>query len=70
MTFSPDRRFYLDVHSSHATLPSLSLRGADGALRRDASRRRGSTLLAGLDMQVPELLTIPAADGFRCRPAS
>ena len=62
VTFSPDRRLYLDVHSSHATLPSLSLRDADGALQSALAPPRAD-LLAGLDVQVPELLTVPADDG-------
>jgi len=62
VTFSPDHRFYLDAHSSHATLPSLSLRDADGTLRATPAPPRVE-LLAGLDVQVPELLTVPAEDG-------
>jgi dipeptidyl-peptidase-4 len=61
-SFSPDRRHYLDVHSSHATLPSLSLRSADGSPVATPAPARVD-LLAGLDLQYPELLTIPAADG-------
>jgi dipeptidyl-peptidase-4 len=62
VTMSPDRRFYVDVHSSHDTLPSLSLRDADGAPKATPAPPR-TDLVAGLDVQVPELLTVPAADG-------
>ena len=34
VTFSPNRRWYLDVYSSHATPPSLSLHAADGRCER------------------------------------
>jgi dipeptidyl-peptidase-4 len=60
--FSLDHRFYLDAHSSRAVLPSLSLRDADGALLATPAPPRAE-LLAGLDVQVPELLTVPAEDG-------
>jgi dipeptidyl-peptidase 4 len=60
---SPDRRFFLDAHSSHDTLPSLSLRAADGAVRSVIAAPR-TDLLAGLEVVYPELTTIAAADGF------
>jgi len=62
VSFSLDRRHYLDVYSSHATLPSLSLRAADGSLVATPAPPRVE-LVAGLDLQYPELLTVPAADG-------
>jgi dipeptidyl-peptidase-4 len=61
-TFSPDHRFYLDAHSSHAALPSVSLHDADGGLKAEVAPPRND-LLAGLDVQYPELLTVPAEDG-------
>jgi dipeptidyl-peptidase 4 len=61
-TFSPDARFYVDAHSAHATLPSLSLHDGDGARRAELAPAR-TDLLAGLDVQYPELLTVPADDG-------
>jgi dipeptidyl-peptidase 4 len=61
-TFSPDSRFYLDAHSAHATLPSLSLRDADGGMMAELAPQR-TDLLAGLDLQYPALLTVPAEDG-------
>ncbi len=62
-TFSPDRRFFLDIHSSHDTLPSLSLRVADGSLKAVVAPPRND-LLATLDVRFPRMSTIPAADGF------
>ena len=62
VSFSLDRRHYLDAHSSHATLPSLTLRAADGSPVTTPAPARAD-LLAGLDLQYPELLTVPAADG-------
>jgi dipeptidyl-peptidase-4 len=61
-TFSLDSRFYVDAHSAHAALPSLSLRDADGTLKSELAPRR-TDLLAGLDVQYPALLTVPAEDG-------
>jgi dipeptidyl-peptidase-4 len=61
-TFSPDARFYVDAYSAHSTLPSLSLHDADGVPRADLAPAR-TDLLAGLDVQYPELLTVPADDG-------
>lgn len=62
-TLSPDRRFFLDGHSSHDTLPSLSVRSADGTAGTVVSPPRND-LLATLDIRFPEMTTIPAADGF------
>jgi len=61
-TFSQDSRSYVDAHSAHATLPSLSLRDADGGLKAALAPPR-TDLLAGLDVQYPVLLTVPAEDG-------
>jgi len=60
--FSPDRRHYLDWHSSRDTPPSLSLHdqsGATTAVLAPALLDR----LASFGMRYPELLTIPAGDG-------
>jgi dipeptidyl-peptidase-4 len=62
VSFSRDRRLYLDAHSSHAVLPSLTLRDADGAVKATPAPPR-TDLLAALDLERPELLTVPAADG-------
>jgi dipeptidyl-peptidase 4 len=60
--FSLDSRYYVDAHSSHATLPSLSLRDADGSRKAELAPPR-TDLLAGLEVQYPVLLTVPAEDG-------
>jgi dipeptidyl-peptidase-4 len=64
ISLAPDARYYLDDFSDSRTLPSLSLRRADGALVRTIAPSRPD-LLAAFDLQYPETLTIPAADGFR-----
>ena len=58
-----DARFYLDHFSDIRTLPSLTLRRPDGA-RQLALAGPRPELIARFDVQYPELLTIPAADGF------
>ena len=58
-----DARFYLDNFSDVRTLPSLTLRRADGSRPLVLAPARPE-LLARFDVQYPELLTIPAADGF------
>lgn len=60
--WSDDRRFYLDWHSSHDRPPALSLHDASGARRATLSQVPAGAL-AALDLQLPELFTIPAADG-------
>ncbi len=63
VSFSPDAKYYFDRYSNISTLPSLSLYTNEG--RRSlilAEPRPG--LLAKYDMQYPELMTIPADDGF------
>jgi dipeptidyl-peptidase 4 len=60
--WSDDRRFYLDWHSSHDRPPSLSLHDASGAERAVLSEIPPREIEA-LDLQTPELLTVPAADG-------
>ncbi|MCA1621009.1 MAG: S9 family peptidase [Acidobacteria bacterium] len=59
-----DARYYLDNFSDIRTLPSLVLRRADNASARVLAHPRPE-LLARFRIQYPELLTIPAADGFR-----
>lgn len=58
-----DARFYLDNFSNIRTLPSLTLRRPDGASQMVLAPPRPE-LIARFDVQYPELLTIPAADGF------
>lgn len=61
--FSPDRRFYLDTHSSHSVPPSLSLHDADGTLRAVLAPPL-TEILAPFDLASVELRTVPAADGY------
>jgi dipeptidyl-peptidase-4 len=63
ITMSPDARFYLDNLSNIRTLPSLSLHTSDGKQVSVMAAPRPELLPAG--MQYPELLTIPAEDGFQ-----
>jgi dipeptidyl-peptidase-4 len=56
-------RFYLDNFSDIRTLPSLTLHRNDGARQLQLAAPRPE-LLARFDVQYPELLTIPASDGF------
>lgn len=60
---SPDRRYHSDVHSAHASLPSLSIRDASGATRAVLAPSR-SELIAPFGLLRPDLRTVPAADGF------
>lgn len=63
VTMSADSHFYLDNFSDLHTMPSLTLHQADGSRELSLAPPR-MELLAGFNMQYPELLTIPAADGF------
>src|SRR5262249_1981243 len=63
ISFSPDRRFYLDAHSSHSTPPSLSLHDADGTLRAVLAPPLTETL-AAFALPPVELRTVPASDGY------
>jgi dipeptidyl-peptidase-4 len=58
-----DARFYLDNFSDVRTLPSLTLRRPDGT-RLSVLAPPRPELIARFDVQYPELLKIPAADGF------
>lgn len=62
ITMSPDTRYYFDALSDIRTLPSLSLHTADGNQVVMLATPRPELLPAG--MKYPELLTIPAGDGF------
>ena len=62
ITMSPDTRFYFDTFSDIKTLPALSLHTSDGKQVSMIAPPRPQLLPSG--MQYPELLTIPAADGF------
>jgi dipeptidyl-peptidase 4 len=62
IAMSPDTRFYFDRYSNIRTLPSLRLFDSNGSVKSTLAAPRPELLPAG--MQYPELLTIPAADGF------
>ena len=62
ITMSPDARYYFDVYSNIRSLPALRLCGADGKTQETLAAPRPELLPA--DMQYPQLLTIPAEDGF------
>jgi dipeptidyl-peptidase-4 len=59
---SLDARYYFDEYSNLHTLPGLQLHTADGTLKATLASPRPELLPRG--MQYPQLITIPAADGF------
>jgi dipeptidyl-peptidase-4 len=61
---SPDARFYVDTFSDASTLPSMTLRRADGSSAAVLAPPR-TEMIAPFDIQMPELTTIPASDGFK-----
>ncbi len=62
ISMSPDTRYFL-TYSDIRTLPTLRLHASDGpALQTLAGSR--PQLIAPYDIQFPEILTIPADDGF------
>jgi dipeptidyl-peptidase 4 len=63
ISMSPNTRYYFDQYSNIRMLPALGLYASDGKLKETLAAPRPGLLPA--DMQYPELLTIPAADGFR-----
>ena len=63
ITMSPDRRSYVDVHSTHDTLPSLSVHEASGKQRAVVTPSRAD-IVAPFQFQAASLFTVPAADGF------
>jgi dipeptidyl-peptidase-4 len=64
ISMSPDAQFYLDTFSDARTLPALTLRRFDGQDQLSLAKPR-MELLAGFDLQQPELISIPAKDGFQ-----
>ncbi len=64
ISMSPDARYYFDDYSDIRTPPALRLHRADGELIATLARPR-TDLLSSFDMRYPELLTIPARDGFK-----
>ena len=64
ISMSPDARYFTDRYSDIRTLPSLRLHSSDGPVVQMLAAPR-SQLLAPFDVQFPEVITIPASDGFR-----
>jgi dipeptidyl-peptidase-4 len=63
ITFSPEAKYYFDRYSNISTLPSLALYKSSGQLERLIAEPRPEQL-EKFEVQYPELLTIPARDGF------
>ena len=63
ISFSPNGKFYFDSFSNIGTLPALSLNTNDGKELALIAEPRPE-LLAELELQTPELFTIPTKDGF------
>jgi dipeptidyl-peptidase-4 len=61
--FSADRAAYVDTHSGHCTPPSLSIHAAEGEGKTVVATAR-SEVIEALDWRCPELITVPADDGF------
>ncbi len=64
ISFSPDGNFYFDRYSNISTPPALRLHKNNGRLHKTLG---GPNLhaLEKIDIRFPELLTIPARDGFQ-----
>ena len=63
ISMSPDARHFLDRYSDIRTLPALRLHGNDGPMFHMIADPRPH-LIAQFDVQLPELTSIPADDGF------
>ncbi len=64
IAFSPPGEYYFDRFSTLSNAPSLRLHKKDGTLVQGVSNSN-TEALAKLDLQAPELLNIPASDGFQ-----
>jgi len=63
VSFSPDGKYYFDTYSNINTLPTLALYSRDGERLTMIAEPRPE-LLEELQLQTPELFTIPTTDGF------
>src|SRR6185312_1335368 len=63
ISMSPDARYFVDRYSDVRSLPSLRLHASDGSVVQTLAGPR-TEMLAAYDVQFPELMTIPAGDGF------
>jgi dipeptidyl-peptidase-4 len=64
ISMAGNTRFYIDNFSDVRTMPGQSLYRSDGTRQLQIAAPR-MELLAQFDMQYPEMLTIPASDGFQ-----
>jgi len=62
--FAPDAQRYVDRFSNSKTLPSVTVRSVDGGTAQTIAAPR-TEFLAPYAVQFGDLMTIPAADGFR-----
>ncbi|MGH9968228.1 MAG: prolyl oligopeptidase family serine peptidase, partial [Pyrinomonadaceae bacterium] len=63
ISMSPDARYFVDTYSDIRTLPALRLHAGDGSTLQTVASPRPQ-LIASYDVQFPEIVTIPADDGF------
>ena len=63
VSFSPDGKYYFDTYSNINTLPAFALYSRDGERLTVIAEPR-QELLEELQLQTPELFTIPTTDGF------
>jgi dipeptidyl-peptidase-4 len=63
VSFSPDGKYYFDTYSNINTLPTLALYSRGGERLTMIAEPRPE-LLEELQLQTPELFTIPTTDGF------
>ena len=63
VSFSPNGKYYFDTYSNINTLPALALYSRDGERLTVIAEPRPE-LLEELQLQTPELFTIPTTDGF------
>ena len=63
VSFSPNGKYYFDTYSNINTLPELALYSRDGERLTVIAEPRPE-LLKELQLQTPELFTIPTTDGF------
>ena len=63
VSFSPDGKYYFDTYSNINTLPAFALYSRDGERLTVIAEPRPE-LLEELQLQTPELFTIPTTDGF------
>ena len=63
ITFSPNGKYYIDKYSNISQMPNLKLYSKEGFEIKTIAQSR-TELINMLDLQVPELITIPTKDGF------